>query len=86
MALVEDIQSALKAGKVIIGYNESVKFIKTAKPKLIVIADNLPEDRKEAVERDAGASGVEVRVFDGDSTQLGLICGKSFPISILVVK
>lgn len=86
MALIEDIQSALKAGRVIIGYNESIKFIKTNKPNLIVIADNIPEDRKEIVERDASAGGVEVKIFEGDSTQLGLICGKSFPISILVIK
>jgi len=28
---------------------------------------------------------VKVEIFDGTSIQLGVICGKSFPISTLVI-
>jgi large subunit ribosomal protein L30e len=86
MALTEDIQAAVKAGKATIGYRRSLKSIKTGSPKLVVIANNLPSDMKKNIEQNAKIGDVKVEVFDGTSTQLGVICGKSFPISTLVIE
>ena len=36
--------------------------------------------------KNAKVAEVKVETFDGTSTQLGIICGKSFPISTLVIK
>ena len=42
--LEEEIKKALKKGNVIIGFKKSLKYIKTKKPKLVVIAGNIQDD------------------------------------------
>ncbi|MHA1743115.1 MAG: 50S ribosomal protein L30e [Candidatus Heimdallarchaeota archaeon] len=86
MNLVETIQTALKTGKVIIGYRESIKFIKTNTPKLIVVAENSPAGMRKEIEHNAKVAGVKVEVFNGSSKELGVICGKPFPVTTLVIK
>jgi len=86
MSLTETIQSALKSGKVIIGYEESIKFIKISAPKLIVIAKNAPEKIKNEIEYNAKIAKIKVEIFDGNSKELGVICGKPFPVTALTIK
>jgi len=86
MSLEETIQSANKTGNVIIGYRESKKYIKLNSAKLIVMANNIPEKMRREVEHNAKIAGVKVEVFTGDSKQLGVFCGKPYPIAVLVVK
>lgn len=86
MAIVDDIQSAVKSNKVILGYNESVNYIKSNQPKLVVIANNLPVSLKSEIENSIKVSKTKMEVFDGTSVDLGVICGKPFPVSTLIVK
>lgn len=86
MNLVEEIQSALKENKVIIGYKNSLEFIKTNSPKLIVMANNTPKKERVDVEHDAKLSGAKIETFEGSSKELGIICGRPFPIMLLVIK
>ena len=86
MTLTEEVQAAVKSGKAIIGYRRSLKTIKTGSPKLVVTAENIPEAMRKTIEQNAKVAEVKVETFDGTSTQLGIICGKSFPISTLVIK
>lgn len=86
MSTQETIQEALKTKKAIIGYKDSIKFIKVNSPKLIVISNNLPESLRKEIEQNAKVSKAKLEVFDGDSRQLGIFCGKPFPVSTLVIK
>ena len=86
MNLEDEVQTALKNGKVILGFRESIKFIKLNSPKLIVIASNIPKDLGNEIEYNAKISNTKVEVFKGSSKGLGVICGKSFPITTLVIK
>lgn len=86
MTIVEDIQDALKSNKLILGYKESIKFIKTNSPKLVVIAKNVPEDMRKEIEYNTKISGSKVEIFNGSSKELGLVCGKPFPVTTLVIK
>jgi large subunit ribosomal protein L30e len=86
MALADEIRSAINSSKAIIGYRESIKFIKSNTPKSIVIANNIPDSVRKEIEEAARPSSVKVEVFDGDSVNLGVLCGKPFPISVIVIK
>ncbi len=86
MDLAREIQAALKENKVVIGYKESIDFIKSNKPRLIVVAKNIPENMRKEIEHNAKIFGLELVVFEGSSKELGIICGKPFPISTLVIK
>lgn len=86
MSLIEEIQSAIKSDKAIIGYREALKFIKLNQPKLIVIANNLPDSMRKEIEHNARISKVKLEVFSGSSKDLGIVCGKPFPVSTLAIK
>lgn len=85
MSLTEEIQEALKSEKAVIGYRESLKFIKLNKPKLIVIAKNAPQKIRKEIEYLAKVAGVRVESVE-NSKELGIICGKPFPVTTLVIK
>ncbi|HKZ45350.1 MAG TPA: 50S ribosomal protein L30e [archaeon] len=84
--LTDEIQSAIKSDKAIFGYRETIKFIKVDSPKFIVIAKNAPESMKKEIEHNAKIAGMDVEVFDGTSKELGVVCGKPFPIATLTIK
>jgi len=86
MSLEEIIQSANKTNSIVIGSRESKKFIKLNDAKLIVMANNTPEKMKKEMEHNAKIGGIKVEIFGKNSKELGVLCGKPYPISVLVVK
>lgn len=86
MNLTATIQEAIKSNKAIIGYRKTIRFIKMNSPKLIVVAKNIPEKMREEIEYNAKLSDIKIEIFNGTSKELGVICGKQFPIATLVIK
>ncbi|MBU5537018.1 MAG: 50S ribosomal protein L30e [Candidatus Aenigmatarchaeota archaeon] len=86
MVQISDIQSAIKSNKVIIGYNECIKYIKVNTPKMIIVANNLPISMRKELEHNSKVSKTKFEVFDGTSRELGIVCGKPFPVTTLVIK
>jgi large subunit ribosomal protein L30e len=86
MNLTSLIQEKVKANEAVIGYNRVMKLLKTGKPKMIIIANNMPKERKEALLHNAKLAKVEVKEFDNDNVNLGLVCGKPFSVSALAIK
>lgn len=86
MRIEDTIQDALKVNKAILGYRQSIKFIKLDEPKMIVVAKNIPESRRKEIEHNSKISNSKLEVFEGSSRDLGVICGKPYPVSIVVIK
>lgn len=84
--LTKTIQEKVKGNQVILGYNRVIKAIKVKSPELIVIADNISKEKREAIEHNAKIAKIDVKVFGNDSINLGLICGKPFPVSVLATE
>ncbi|MEM5855398.1 MAG: ribosomal L7Ae/L30e/S12e/Gadd45 family protein, partial [Candidatus Aenigmatarchaeota archaeon] len=73
-------------GNIILGYKESRKYIKVNKAKLVVLANNAPEKIRKEIEHNASIAGIKVEIFDKGSKDLGILCGKPYPVSVLVIK
>ena len=86
MNLEEEILNANKTGNLILGYRESIKFIKLNKAKLVVVAKNAQEKIIKEVEHNAKIAGIRFELFDKSSKELGILCGKPYPVSVLVIK
>ena len=86
MALVDDVQAGIKSNKVIIGYNEAINYLKTGAPKMVIVANNLPVSIRKELEHNAKNSKTKLEVFDGTSRELGVVCGKPFPVTTLIIK
>lgn len=86
MALKTDITNAMKNKKLLIGFNSVVKGIKSGNVEKIAIARNCSESIRSDIDNYSKISGVKVEVFDGNNKELGTLCKKPFPISVLAVK
>jgi large subunit ribosomal protein L30e len=84
--LKDIIHSSLKAGNVVLGYNQSLDLIKKGQSETVIVANNAPADRMRALQIVANGKSAKVELFEGDSKELGVICGKPFPIMVLVIK
>jgi large subunit ribosomal protein L30e len=84
--LVDEIQSAIKSDKAVFGYRSTIKFIKTDNPRMIVMAKNVPDNMRKEIEHNVKVGGTKLEVFEGSSKELGVICGKPFPISTITLK
>ncbi len=86
MTLNDEIQSGIKSNKVVIGYNEAVNYLKTNTPKMIIVANNLPISVRKEIEHNAKVSRTKFEIFAGTSRELGVICGKPFPVTTIILK
>ena len=79
------IRLAVESGKVGFGSKKAIKDILMGKLKLAVIASNVPVSLFEDAERFGALSDIPLVVFPGTSVELGSICGKPFPVSVIAV-
>ena len=69
----------MKKKKRHIGANATLKQIKNSKVNTVIISSNCPPETRRKLEE----SKTEVHIFDGNSKELGILCGKPFNISTL---
>lgn len=86
MELTNLIKTKIKQNKVTFGYKNVIKLTKTQKPELIIIVKNFPKDKRRILEYNAKISKIEIKEYSDDGINLGLLCGKPFPISVLAIK
>ncbi len=86
MDLAKIIQDKVKKKEVVLGYEKVIKSIKTEHPSMIVMANNIPKERRNIVEHNAKLAKIEVKNFPGSNVDLGVICGKPFNVSILAIE
>lgn len=72
MDLRREVRLALATGKTHLGLKETKKHIEDA--KLIITATNCPETFDRNVHR-----------YKGTNFELGALCGKPFPVSVVVI-
>ncbi len=83
----DDIRSAVKSGKAVIGYRNSIKTVKSgSEVSSVIIANNIPASMDAEMKHNAKTAGVTIHVFDGSSKDLGTACGKPFPVAAMVIK
>ena len=79
------VRLAVESGKVEFGARTGLLASLTGKAKLFVTASNTPAEIKEKVGKYAKNSSVPLIEFEGSSMELGSVCGKPFPVSVLSV-
>ena len=85
LSLDNEIKVALKSGKVVLGTKQTLKLLRLGKLKVVVMAKTVPADVASDVEYYAKLSNTPVISYSGSSYDLGLVCGKPFPVTLLGV-
>jgi large subunit ribosomal protein L30e len=86
MTLKTDITNAMKNKKLLIGLNSVMKAVKAGDAEKVVVANNCSEAMRIDINNYSSVSGVKVEIFEGNNRELGTLCKKPFPISVLAVK
>jgi len=82
-----ELKKVVDSGKILIGSRETIKALRRKEAKLIIYASNCPEEIKRVfAERDEKRNG-EMTIYDypANSFELGLACGKPYPIASLCI-
>jgi len=66
------------------GHRQVLQTIKGS--KLIVLSRSVNSTNRRVLEQQALATGVPIHQFDGNSMQLGKLCGKPFRIAVVAIK
>lgn len=80
------ITTTAKTGKVQFGASSALKSAKAKKAKLILLSSNCPNNLKEKIQYYCNLSAIPVSIYNGESTDLGALCGKPFGVSALTIK
>lgn len=84
--LMNKLKEAIADNTVVIGSKEAKKHLKLKDVKLIIIATNCPDDVRKDIEKYSDISETKIEEFDGTAKELGIMCGKPFPIAVLSIK
>ncbi len=79
------IRLTVESGKVEFGARRGIASSLNAKAKLFVVAGNAPDEIKKNVHNYSEISEVPVIDFPGSSMELGSVCGRPFPITVISV-
>lgn len=79
------IQLVMKSGKTSLGYKTTVKSLRAAKAKMVIISNNTPALRKSEVEYYALLAKCQVIHYTGNNSDLGTACGKFYRVSMLAI-
>lgn len=80
------IRVAVDTGNVTLGSLKSIQGLKLGKGKLVILAQNCPEDIKEDVMHYSKLSEIPVYDYKGTSVELGSVCGKPFTVAAMTIK
>jgi large subunit ribosomal protein L30e len=76
---------ALNTGRVHLGSKIAVREIRRGRAKIAIVSSNCPERIKETIENQGKLSNIPVITHSKDSLDLGILCGKPFPVSSIVI-
>ncbi len=85
MDIDKAIRMAVETGKVELGSQKALKLAAFAGAKLVLVSSNCPAGALADLRRFASLSSVPVLAYGGTSLELGTVCGKPFPISMLSI-
>jgi large subunit ribosomal protein L30e len=80
------IRVAVDTGNVTLGSIKSIQGLKLGKGKLVIMAQNCPDDIREDVMHYSRLSEIPVYDYEGTSVELGSVCGKPFVVATLTIK
>lgn len=76
---------AISTGRLYLGSKMAVRELRRGRAKMAIISSNCPEEIRERIESYGRLAKVPVLINPKDSLDLGVLCGKPFPVSAIVI-
>jgi large subunit ribosomal protein L30e len=81
----QELRLALSTGKVQLGSKAAVRELRRGRAKLAIVSSNCPRDARETINNYGKLSEIPLMDHLKDSVDLGMLCGKPFPVSAMVI-
>lgn len=76
---------AINTGRFHLGSKVALREIRRGRALMAILSSNCPEEIRESIENHGKLSGIPVLRHQKDSLDLGVLCGKPFPVSTIVI-
>ncbi|MBN2042508.1 MAG: ribosomal L7Ae/L30e/S12e/Gadd45 family protein [Candidatus Aenigmarchaeota archaeon] len=86
MEVKDSIKAAMKEQKIVLGSRQVESMAKKSELIMIIYASNIPENTKRDLKYYNKNFGIDIKMFTGNSRQLGEFCGKPFNVITLGIK
>ncbi len=80
-----ELRLALSTGRVQLGSKVAVREMRRGRARLAILSSNIPGDMKEAIENYGKLGKIPIIHHPRDSVDLGILCGKPYPVSAIVI-
>jgi large subunit ribosomal protein L30e len=81
----QQLRLALSTGRVQLGSKQAVRELRKGRAKMAILSSNCPKEMKETIESMGKDGNVPIWTHDKDSVDLGMLCGKPYPVSSIVI-
>ncbi|MCL5008465.1 MAG: 50S ribosomal protein L30e [Candidatus Marsarchaeota archaeon] len=80
-----DLRLAIDTGKVVFGNREVMRTVSSADAKAVVVAMNGKHDIVGDMLHISEISSIKIIKFNGNSIELGALCGKPFSVNVFAI-
>jgi large subunit ribosomal protein L30e len=80
-----ELRLALSTGRVQLGSKTAIREMRRGRAQLAILSSNCPRERKATIEDFGKLSEIPVVTHGKDSLDLGILCGKPYPVSAIVI-
>lgn len=83
--LETEIKNVVKSGKVVLGFRRSLKAVMFGKARVVIVASKIPKEFDDDIRYYAKLGNIPVIRYPKSSIELGITCGKPFPVTTMAV-
>jgi len=80
-----ELRLALSTGKTQLGSKVAMRELRKGRAKLVIISNNCPVEARRTIENYGKLSQIPIMEHPKDSVDLGMLCGKPFPVSAVII-
>jgi len=81
----QQLRLALSTGRVQLGSKQAVRELRRGRAKMAILSSNCPKVMKESIENYGKLGNIPIWNHEKDSVDLGMLCGKPYPVSSIVI-
>jgi large subunit ribosomal protein L30e len=81
----QQLRLALSTGRVQLGSKQTVRELRRGRARMAILSSNCPEKMKYSIENYGKLGNVPIWEHEKDSVDLGMLCGKPYPVSAIVI-
>ena len=81
----QQLRLALSTGRVQLGSKQAVRELRRGRARMAILSSNCPNEMKESIENYGKLGNIPILNHHKDSVDLGMLCGKPYPVSAIVI-